>query len=226
MSRLQRAVLLILFCVIFGLCYAAIRISNKTEYPKYSDGHEESNNRGNNNEPSETLWQWLTKDAASFFTAVLALLTAVLAGVSVIQIVYLRRADDTARIAANAAQKSADILVSLERPWLVPKVVQTGFNEHIEMLANDLSFDPLIAEIPLVFINEGKTTAFIKTLKVEHAIAEYEAPLKGQGRGTEIDYDGETVSPGAKLETVMGLGFYIDSKDAIYIIENGGVALW
>ncbi len=94
------------------------------------------------------------------------------------------------------------------------------------MLANDLSFDPLIAEIPLVFINEGKTTAFIKTLKVEHAIAEYEAPLKGQGRGTEIDYDGETVSPGAKLETVMGLGFYINSKDAIYIIENGGVALW
>lgn len=73
-------------------------------------------------EPEKPFVEKLLGDPAAFFTAVLAVLTLVLAVVGVFQVVFLVRADTTARIAANAAKLSAEIaertLVSTQRPFV------------------------------------------------------------------------------------------------------------
>src|SRR5882672_1771226 len=50
------------------------------------------------------FWGWSTHDPVAFFTFVLAIFTGSLVIVSGIQIRYLRRADETARTAADAAK--------------------------------------------------------------------------------------------------------------------------
>ena len=53
------------------------------------------------------FWDWTTHEPIAFYTAVLCLFTGVLAFVSFVQINYLRRADETARKSAEAANVTA-----------------------------------------------------------------------------------------------------------------------
>lgn len=57
----------------------------------------------------KTFWEKLADDPTAFFTMVLAVLTATLAGGSVAQIYFLLSADRTTRLAARAAIKSAEV---------------------------------------------------------------------------------------------------------------------
>ena len=72
----------------------------------------------NQSPPSESFWQWTTHDAVAFYTFVLSLFTGALVLVSAVQIWFLIRADKTARISADAAKASADVIPQLERPHL------------------------------------------------------------------------------------------------------------
>lgn len=72
---------------------------------------------------------WLDRnidDPVALWTLVLALFTGTLAIVSMRQFKYIRRADQTARIAANAARvtaeatsKQADVVIAVERPIFI-----------------------------------------------------------------------------------------------------------
>ncbi len=95
-------------------------------------------------DPPKTFVARTFDDPTAFFTATLAILTAVLAGVGVSQVYYLNRSDQTARISADAAKRSADIardtLIASQRAWL--KVDAT--------LGDDpLSFDCLRVMLPI-----------------------------------------------------------------------------
>lgn len=64
-------------------------------------------------------------ERVAFFTALLAVVTGILAAVSATQIFFLISADKTARLSADAAQKSADAAIksadaaiAAQRPWL------------------------------------------------------------------------------------------------------------
>jgi len=58
------------------------------------------------------------RSPVDLFTALLAVFSAVLTGTTFVQIRYLRQADETARISAEAAQDSADAAIAAQRPWL------------------------------------------------------------------------------------------------------------
>jgi len=68
--------------------------------------------------PFYEFWQWTTHDAVSFYTFVLAIFTGILGSVAIVQIRYLSRADETARMAAEAAKKSANASLLALRPWV------------------------------------------------------------------------------------------------------------
>jgi hypothetical protein len=59
--------------------------------------------------PKISFWQRTADDPVAIFTAVLATFTMILAGVSIVQIYFLTKADKTARISADAAKQSADV---------------------------------------------------------------------------------------------------------------------
>jgi len=56
----------------------------------------------------ESFWERTTTDPIAAYTLALVVFTSVLAVVAIRQISFLKRADDTARMAANAAQEAAD----------------------------------------------------------------------------------------------------------------------
>jgi hypothetical protein len=66
--------------------------------------------------PGESHSLWVPTDSVGLYTLVLALFTALLAGVSAFQGVLLLRAEKTARIAANAADRSARAVIALQLP--------------------------------------------------------------------------------------------------------------
>jgi hypothetical protein len=83
------------------------------------------------NRPEEGgFWEKTRSDPVSFFTAWLVVFTAVLAVVSFVQIYFLNRTDETARISANSAKTSADSLINLERPRLFVRHTTTNIDPN------------------------------------------------------------------------------------------------
>jgi len=110
MSRVQLALLLALLLGIFGLAAFAVRSSQQAHHPSYGERTEEADKGDRGKEDRKSFWEKTTDDPVAAFTAALVLFTAVLAGVSMIQVRFLIRADETSRIAAIAAKRSADTL--------------------------------------------------------------------------------------------------------------------
>ena len=139
--------------VIAAFLYAAFSIEPRLQpepRPSSQDqpvttNHQSANQIISRRDQRETFWQWTTKDAAGFYTFLLAAVTGGLvlvaafqAGMFVWQLKLMREgindaktAADTATTAAAAAttqaqelRRSADaterVLTELERPWLVP----------------------------------------------------------------------------------------------------------
>jgi hypothetical protein len=74
----------------------------RTEHPKYESKHDNI---------LADAWNWTTQEPVSFYTFVLAIFTGVLGVTAIVQIRYLRRADETAVISANAARDAANASV-------------------------------------------------------------------------------------------------------------------
>jgi len=100
-------------------------------HPQPHQASQTSTNKAaiNSEAHSESFWVKTVDDPVAFFTFVLSIFTAVLAGVSITQIIFLIRADRTASITAGAAKDSADAAVAqakiseraltqLERPYV------------------------------------------------------------------------------------------------------------
>jgi hypothetical protein len=75
------------------------------------------NKSGNDSKKAQSLW--VPTDSVGLYTLVLCVFTGILAIVSIFQGVMLLRSDKTARIAAEAAKRSADAVVSAELPILI-----------------------------------------------------------------------------------------------------------
>lgn len=124
-------------------------------------------------QPSSWLkefWDWTTHDPVSFYTFTLAVFTGVLGCVSIIQIRFLTRADGTARIAADAAKKSADVaeraLVAGRRAWLSiydlrvvhpTRITEEGANIALGFTVKNLG------ETPATSVWVDAASAFIKS---------------------------------------------------------------
>ena len=181
----------------------------------------EGEQRPEGDQPKITDWiQGFSAGVSAFFSFCLLMITVRQIRIADRQAKIMADQLKAAEIAATAAQISAETLIKLERPWLVPKAEQTSFTERIEALAaaTDPDPEPLTVEIPIVFTNEGKTTAFLKLLHSETVIAEYPKPISGIK--LEVNYSGSTVSPGDPFDVEIGFGITIYREDAINLLTT------
>jgi hypothetical protein len=120
-------------------------------------------------EACESFWERTTRDPVAFFTFTLTVVTLALGAISVRQFHYLRRSDETARIAATAAKAAADAAVASERARFYA-VIDHNFVACIDAAAAwDGPFDqeerPLpVGTIPMAkirFKNYGKTPGIL-----------------------------------------------------------------
>jgi hypothetical protein len=111
------------------------------------------------------IWERTWDDPVAFYTFVLGIFTASLATVAAFQIYFLIRADKTTRIAAKAAEKSAETLPSLERAhiFIIPSLMR------VSIPARGIDRSPIQngkAMVTYKFVNHGKTPAVIKSVEV------------------------------------------------------------
>jgi hypothetical protein len=170
--------LAVISAIVFAVCIVALMFfyasPSSTPQAPYQQHSEKNEPVQNKRETEKPFWQKATTDPVAAFTLFLVIFTAVLSGVSVIQLRLLMRgetiATNTAQAAkdsADAAQKSANAAIAMvPRAWLYveidplsrPKVSYiTGFvGEGLR------SFN---VEIPIKIRNVGKAPALIKEIK-------------------------------------------------------------
>lgn len=112
--------------MIFGLAFVAVERSQPAHSPGYPQDTKETERAAGKQEAG--LWEKTTSDPTAFYTFLLVVVTAALAGVSVIQAGFLLRTDKTARISADAAHRAAnaaaqqnrisDSSLRLNRAWM------------------------------------------------------------------------------------------------------------
>jgi hypothetical protein len=93
-----------LLCLIALACWAAWR-EFSSHYPHSSSYVEAAHTL--QDQTLNNVWMWLTKDGITFFTFWLALFTGGLVFVSWRQVGYLDKADKTARLALQIADRQA-----------------------------------------------------------------------------------------------------------------------
>jgi hypothetical protein len=108
LKRQQTIAILLLMCLAVGLAWIDQRTSLPSQNPVGDERSARAEHKSTNNNPLELFWDWTTREAVSFYTFVLAIFTGVLGITAIKQIKYLRLANETARIAANAAKQSAE----------------------------------------------------------------------------------------------------------------------
>ncbi len=86
---------------------ATFAVRQPAEQPQQSQRAETAKSSQPEKEVAKSFWIKTIEDPVSSFTAALVAMTTVLAVVSVVQIRFLTRADETARIAADASRKQA-----------------------------------------------------------------------------------------------------------------------
>jgi hypothetical protein len=162
---------------------------------------------------------WVPTDSVGLYTLVLSLFTALLAFVSIFQGFLLLRADKTARIAADAAKRSADSAFAAERARFFIVIEShnlTAVLGNVEgrgILAAGENFS-----IRYRFQNYGKTPAIIKVMTIDSMIAtdpaeppihflsikDFPEYMIGAGGSTKVDWYSPMQAP--HLSQVQAVG--------------------
>jgi hypothetical protein len=108
-------VLLAVAIFAMGMMFQSSRQPPSKEESSASQQHTEKKSDGS----KEAQSLWVPTDSVGLYTLVLCVFTGILAIVSIFQGVMLLRSDKTARLAAEAAKKSADAVVNAELPILI-----------------------------------------------------------------------------------------------------------
>jgi len=160
----------------------------------------------------------LASDRVAYYTKVLAIFTGALSAFGVAQIVFLIRADDTARVSANAALKAANVaernLLAAHRPLIT-----------ISPLALIDPTDPKYPSfIRLGFRNSGNGTAVINDVTVTvQTEAARGLTLKGGTTLTANQVD-SAVEAGETLEPVE-IGSTLFDRASVDQIRKGELIL-
>lgn len=137
--------------------------------PKTSQTSQQPGKKSAENSYLYDAWEWATHDATSVYTFFLALFTGVVGTTAIVQIRYLKRADETARISADAAKQAADAAVATERARFYV-VIDHNFLECTNRAAawdgpTDQEERPLPVDAQpmagIKFKNYGKTPGFV-----------------------------------------------------------------
>jgi hypothetical protein len=184
-------------------------------------------------QPSENIlgafWGWTTKDSISFYTAMLFVVTAILAGVSFVQIRFLIRADKTARISANAAKESADVArasseaaIAFERPYVrISEIKASIRGDGINIVFQNTG---ILREPSAICVieNYGKTPAFVEKTQAQLMFSA-DDPQMTLERGKPIPI--VTLKTGQSYRFEVPLGEVISQQRA-EAIQSGEQHFW
>jgi hypothetical protein len=137
-----------------GLLWSIYRPSQQQQVNSSASASTEQKPATSFRERLSVIWQRTWDDPVAFYTFALGIFSLMLVVVSGTQIIFLIRADKTARITAEAAKQSADTVVQVERPLLYLK--------NLEIEIGDTTEDGL-AEVKATFAvaNLGRTPAIL-----------------------------------------------------------------
>jgi hypothetical protein len=138
--------------------------------------YDEAKKTGHKDEECKSFWERTTSDPIAFFTFTLSIVTLALGAISVRQFHYLKRSDETARITAEAAKKSADAAVAVESARLFFFPGSHNYWEAVGQYADRWPNSPQMGPIQntvyarFAFKNYGKTPAILKEVRaaLEH----------------------------------------------------------
>jgi hypothetical protein len=163
--------------VLFGILLAVaifamgmtVQSSRQPPSKEQSSASQQQTEKKSGDDSKEAQSLWVPTDSVGLYTLVLCVFTGILASVSIFQGVMLLRSDKTARIAAEAAKKSADAVVSAELPILILHFVNLtapGIASISPKVPLPEKFKPIIS-----FENYGRGPAQIVSGCLEWTIA-------------------------------------------------------
>jgi len=120
--------------------------------------YEEAKKPGHKDEECKTFWERTTSDPIAFFTFTLSIVTLALGAISFRQFYYLRRSDETARIAANAADLNARAVIALQLPLIQIQPASLGHGTHSDSQGQTENCSVHFIDIA----NQGNSRAFPK----------------------------------------------------------------
>jgi len=162
------------------------------DYQNCLQAAQQSGNKETGCRRYETIWQRGLSDPVAYYTLWLTLFTGALAIVSGFQLWFLRRADETARVsadaaklAADAANKSANAALAVEMPLV--------FLDQIDLVTPQpplgpdprqtvQGIPPALTTIKMVFKNYGRTPARVVSVHFHHRVIRELPPLYAGGR--------------------------------------------
>jgi hypothetical protein len=130
-----------------------------------------------------TVGDWITHDAAGFFTAWLVLVGFFQAGFFFVQLRYMLRAIDPAEKAAKAARDNAIFLRNAQRPYMAPVGVELRGWENVRTNPGARSH---FLNVHTDIENFGAGAGFILQYGVGHDVAAGSTPANSE---TTRDYD-------------------------------------
>ena len=160
-----------------------LAVAQAQQPPRQTDRRDEAKSIRLDDKPEKSLRQWITEDAAGTFTAALAVIAAIQAGLFVWQLIYMRGSLNDAKVAAEAAKAAAEAarrqaevadrtLVATFRPKL--------FVRRMKLVA------PLAEDVPIrmtyLLVNGGGTKATI----IRHGVTICIAPANGPPMAHEV----------------------------------------
>ena len=218
---LQIAAVLVCLSALF---WASYWIAKRTHPPAHgqtsSERHHDAEDKNTDEKPNESFWQRTTNDPVAAFTACLTLFTAVLATVSIVQFYYIIRSDRTARITAEAAKRSADSLINLERPWMVASIEEAMLDKFIETAKENQLTDP---EVRITFLTRaGALPSFVDfTQKASFRITQ-NLPV---AENSILSPRARNVRPGEDISFPIGVGLVFNTGDKERIM-SGDFVIW
>jgi hypothetical protein len=104
----------------------------------------------------KTIWDSTLDDPIALYTLVLALFTTVIGTVALVQLGFIVRADETARISANAAREAANIA---KDALLIPQRAYVCAREYRALKISDDAGNTIAWKFTLLVENTGNTPA-------------------------------------------------------------------
>jgi hypothetical protein len=184
--------------------------------------YEEAKKSGHKNEECKTFWERTTSDPVAFFTFTLTVVTLALGAISVRQFYYLRRADETARIAANAADLSARAAIAVQLPVVRVEPVGFGWGRSQEGDNPETEYFGLQC---FDLTNLGRTDAFPVEIRWGWFVGDKlpDIPIYVHRKRFEID---AILRPEKRIVIyVTGFEMLIEPGDTARIVRNN-ITLW
>ncbi len=196
--------------------------------PKTQQSINESSNKTTSTENNISVNS--VEERIADYTGLLAIFTFVLAGVEIIQICFLTRADKTSRIAAEATSKQVDAFIATEAPAI--RFANVKFVEYLEITDPERQNgrDPVLNRPVPKFLrfliqpeNIGKGTLRILRLCVQYYVGKTlpDTPFYSDVAGINVALKEGDVGPWLMQEPIFQL-----ENEQRYQIDGSGTYLW